>query len=172
MYSVKSHVKDREPTQELFSQEDSWVGCIFTGTSSQWSQSEWSEGPVGCPGAWSPQGEREGVERQEKEDKDEKTKRGDEGRGPPGGPVNGKEKTVIFLQHLKPRTRNVIEQPTWLPHGCSCSYFGLRMGTTLEWLSRRRCLSWWAPFTPSWKVSALESPRIPLSRVMQPHVCN
>ncbi|KAM5218135.1 LOW QUALITY PROTEIN: apoptosis regulator Bcl-2 [Hipposideros larvatus] len=60
---------------------------------------------------------KEKEERQEKEDKDEKTKRGDEGRGPPGGPVNGKEKTVIFLQHLKPRTRNVIEPnlvTTWL----------------------------------------------------------
>lgn len=41
--------------------------------------------------------EKEEWKRQEKEDKDEKTKGEDEGRGPPGGPVNGKEKTVVFL---------------------------------------------------------------------------
>lgn len=132
------------------------------------SQPERSEGPVGCPGTWSTRGEREGGAEETGEGrKDEKTKGEDECRGPPSSPVIGKEKIVLFLQILKPRTRDVTEQSTWSPRGCSCRYFRWRMGTTLEWLSRRRRSSW-PPFTPSWKASALESSRIPLSWDMQP----
>lgn len=135
------------------------------------SQPEWSEGPVGCPGTWSTRGEREGGAEETGEGrKDEKTKGEDECRGPPSSPVIGKEKIVLFLQLLKPRTRDVTEQSTWSPRGCSCRYFRWRMGTTLEWLSRRRRSSW-PPFTPSWKASALESSRIPLSWDMQPPTC-
>lgn len=52
------------------------------------------------------------------------------------GPVNGKEKIGVLLQQLQPGTRDVTEQSTWSPHGCSCGCLELRMGTALEWLSR------------------------------------
>lgn len=98
MYSVKSHVKDREPTQELFSQEDSWVGCIFKEPALNEATLSDLKALLDVLVSDSLKGkEKEEWKRQEKEDKDEKTKGEDEGRGPPGGPVNGKEKTVVFL---------------------------------------------------------------------------
>lgn len=44
--------------------------------------------------------EKEERKKQKKEDEDEKTKGKDEGTGPPGGPLNGKEIMVLW-QHLQ-----------------------------------------------------------------------
>lgn len=45
--------------------------------------------------------------------------------------------------NLGARTKPGIEQSTWLPSGCSYGYLGL--STILQWLCRRRRLSWWPP---------------------------
>ena len=64
------------------------------------SQPELSEGSVGHLGACSVQKteKEEWKKQQEKEDRDEKTEGEDEGKGPPSGPVNGKERTEVLLQ--------------------------------------------------------------------------
>lgn len=64
------------------------------------SQPELSEGSVGHLDAYPVQKteKEEWKKQQEKEDRDEKTKGEDEGKGPPNGPVNGKERLEVLLQ--------------------------------------------------------------------------
>lgn len=75
---------------------------------------------------------------QQKEDKDEKKKGEDEDKGPPCGPVNCNEKIVVLCQCLKSEIKDAIEPVNLVT---TCRYLSSRMGTVLEWLSRRKCLN-------------------------------
>lgn len=85
-----------EPAQELFPEEDLWMH--FGKKQLSRSQPELSEGPIGHSGAYPVQKKQETCKKQQdKEDMDEKTKRKNESKGPPGGPVDVKEWTGVLL---------------------------------------------------------------------------